>query len=438
MGLLFYKEAAMDWLEKLKKLEPLKLYTVLSAILSLLAAGPGSYLLLRLWAKLDPQSALQMALFMGAMGLGMTSVNYLLVRLVIRTRIQSYSAFVDQVAKGNLGLRLEESKNDLFGQFAANLNAMAMGMQVIVREVVGIAHKVSASAESLSASAEQMNASAEEITSTVQQIAKGVETQAEKTVETSQVMSNMSGMVQQVAGKSEAASRVSNQAWETAVRGNEAVQEALERMNQIFDTATQSASAVRGLGEQSKQIGQVVGLITGIADQTNLLALNAAIEAARAGEAGRGFAVVADEVRKLAEGSAKAAAEIGKLIKQIQAETTRAVVSMEHGAQELARGREVASRAGVSLEEILQVVRQVDEMAKEIYALTRQQAAGTDQVVKAVEEIAAVAEETAAGTQEASASTQEQTASMQEMAAAAQELADLAETMKSLVSRFKL
>jgi methyl-accepting chemotaxis protein len=195
---------------------------------------------------------------------------------------------------------------------------------------------------------------------------------------------------------------------------------------------------VRGLGEHSKQIGQVVAIITGIADQTNLLALNAAIEAARAGESGRGFAVVADEVRKLAEGSARAAAEIGKLIKQIQVETARAVHNMEHSAAELDRGREVTARAGASLEEILRVVRQVDDMAKEIYSLTRQQASGSDQVVRAVEEIAAVAEETAAGTQEASASTQEQTASMQEMAAAAQELADLAETMKGLVSRFQL
>ncbi len=179
-------------------------------------------------------------------------------------------------------------------------------------------------------------------------------------------------------------------------------------------------------------------VISDIADQTNLLALNAAIEAARAGEAGRGFAVVADEVRKLAEGSASAAAEIGKLIKQIQAQTARAVRNMEDSADELARGKAVATRAGSSLEEILRVVRQVDDMAKEIYKLTREQASGSDQVVRAVEEIAAVAEETAAGTEEASASTEEQTASMQEMAAAAQELADLAETMKALVSRFQL
>jgi methyl-accepting chemotaxis protein len=418
--------------------EPLVRFTAYSGLLSVAATGLTALLVCRLALRLDGLETLRISLVAMGGGLVMTVANYLIVRSILRPRIRAFSRFVDQVAKGDLKTRLEEGGGDLFGQFGGNLNAMADGVREIVSQVVGIAHKVSASAESLSASAEQMNASAEEITSTVQQIAKGVETQAGKTVETSQVMAKMSETVQQVAGQAEAASRVSNQALDTAVRGSEAVQESVEKMNQIFDFANQSAQAVRGLGEHSKQIGQVVGIITGIADQTNLLALNAAIEAARAGEAGRGFAVVADEVRKLAEGSASAAAEIGKLIKQIQAQTARAVRNMEDSADELARGKAVATRAGSSLEEILRVVRQVDDMAKEIYKLTREQASGSDQVVRAVEEIAAVAEETAAGTEEASASTEEQTASMQEMAAAAQELADLAETMKALVSRFQL
>jgi methyl-accepting chemotaxis protein len=293
-------------------------------------------------------------------------------------------------------------------------------------------------ATNLASSASEMNAASEEITATVQQISKGMETQAVRTSETSEVMTRMSKNVGLMADKSASVAEVSAQAWETAVKGGESVKEAVRRINEIFNKAQESARSVESLGAHSKKIGQVVSIITGIADQTNLLALNAAIEAARAGEAGRGFAVVAEEVRKLAEGSARAAGEINKLIKEIQSETLKAVERMGQGSKELNDGREVVNQAGASLEEIIKVVRRVDEITKEIFQLTQKQAQGTDQVVKAVEEIAAVAEETAAGTQEASASTEEQTASMEEMVTAARELEETAEHLGRLVARFKV
>ena len=362
-----------------------------------------------------------------------------LAHRLIEKRIKEYTYFVEGIAAGRLDQDpIVTDGIGLFGGMAASLNGMESQIREIVSKVTAVAVKVSTSAESLSASAEEMNAAAEEVTSTVQQISKGMETQAEKTSETSQVMNEMSVMVDRMADRSAAVAEVSAQAWETAVRGGDAVKEAVIKINEIFETVNESATMVEGLGKHSKKIGQVVGIITGIADQTNLLALNAAIEAARAGEAGRGFAVVAEEVRKLAEGSAKAAGEIGKLIKEIQLETDRTVRSMSAGKEELNVGKEVVDRAGASLEEIIKVVRRVDEITKEIFSLTQKQAEGTERVVRAVEDIAAVAEETAAGTQQASASTEEQTASMEEMAAAARELADTADQLASLVSKFKL
>jgi methyl-accepting chemotaxis protein len=411
-------------LKKIQEIEPLMLFAALSGVMSLVAGGGGGLVLARLGMQLDWPRALQLSLLATIAGLGMTLLNYLIITLIIRPRIKRYAHFVDQVAKGNLNIRLDDTSQDLFGQFAGNLNAMALGVQEIVSQVVGIAHKVSASAESLSASAEQMNASAEEITSTVQQIAKGVETQAEKTVETSQVMSGISGMVQQVAGKAEAVARVSNQAWETAVRGSEAVKESVEKMNQIFDTANQSAQTVRGLGEHSKQIGQVVGIITGIADQTNLLALNAAIEAARAGEAGRGFAVVADEVRKLAEKTVQATQQVATGINAVRDGARRASEGMGGAAEAVERSTSLADTAGNTLQEILRISQGSADQVRNIATASEEQSASAEEISRSVDLVREVSDRTAQDMAEA-------TLAVEELARLADDLTDIIAKMQT-------
>jgi len=173
------------------------------------------------------------------------------------------------------------------------------------------------------------------------------------------------------------------------------------------DAVEESAEVVQGLGERSKQIGEIVSVITGIAEQTNLLTLNAAIEAARAGEAGRGFAVVADEVKNLAEESKGAAEKISTLIKETQSETERAVKSMEAGTAEVEEGANIVNEALVALENIAAGSQEVANMVEEISASTQQQQVGIENVVKSIDGIAAVAQESAAGTQEASGAAQE-------------------------------
>ena len=212
----------------------------------------------------------------------------------------------------------------------------------------------------------------------------------------------------------------------------------VEKMSRIYETVTASSAVVKKLGERSEQISEIINVITGIADQTNLLALNAAIEAARAGEAGRGFAVVAEEVRKLAEGSAKAADQIGRLIKEIQKETMEAVNAMQAGSKEVTEGRDVITKAGDALAEIIKVVENTASMVEQISAASQQMSAGTKQVVKSVDDIASTAEEAASATEEASASTEEMTASMQEMSASAQELAEMAVNLRDVVGKFKV
>ena len=361
-----------------------------------------------------------------------------MLRTILLPSFRAIAAHLAALARGEFDHAPPHLRGtELFGRTAESLEALTAFLQSNGRALTDAAGQVRRHALSLSQAAEEMNAASEEITSTVQQISRGMETQASRTGETSEVMNAMSQTVKQMAERSAAVAEASANAWETALKGGEAVKDAVRKIGEISAKAVESSRTVEGLGRTSKKIGQVVQIITGIADQTNLLALNAAIEAARAGEAGRGFAVVAEEVRKLAEGSAKAAAEINKLVREIQTETDRTVARMTEGAAELKEGREVVNLAGASLEDIIKVVRRVDELAKEIFQLTQKQAQGTEQVVKAVEEIAAVAEETAAGTEQASASTQQQTASMEEMVTAARELAATAESLGVLVKHFK-
>jgi methyl-accepting chemotaxis protein len=195
-------------------------------------------------------------------------------------------------------------------------------------------------------------------------------------------------------------------------------------MNRIASVVNQSAQTVRALGKSSDQIGEIIGVIDDIADQTNLLALNAAIEAARAGEQGRGFAVVADEVRKLAERTTKATKEIAGMIKQIQSETIGAVSAMEEGTKEVENGKMLADKAGISLREIVDVSQKVTDMVAQIAAASEQQSSASEQISKNVEAISSVTGQTASGTQQ--------------IARAAEDLNRLTENLQQLVGRFKL
>lgn len=308
----------------------------------------------------------------------------------------------------------------------------------ISKPIAAIAERLSASSQQLSATAQEMNATTEEVSSTVQQIAKGSEITAQKVEETSKVMEQMNASVSQVATGAQSAASTALQASQTAQKGGDAAKDAINKMTQIAAVVVTSADTIKKLSERSEQISEITDVITGIADQTNLLALNAAIEAARAGEQGRGFAVVAEEVRKLAEGSAKAADQIGKLVKDVQKETAQAVLGIEGLVKETGAVKDIAQRVAEDLDKIIKNAEGVASQAEQVSAATEQMSAGTKQVVKSVDEIAATAEEAASSTEEASASTQEMTASMEEMAASAQELSEMAIGLRDLVGKFKV
>ena len=204
-------------------------------------------------------------------------------------------------------------------------------------------------------------------------------------------MEEMSATVIEVAKNSQQASESARSAHETAARGGDVVGQAIEAMKEVAESTTVSAVTVKSLGKRSEDIGSIVSVINEIADQTNLLALNAAIEAARAGEQGRGFAVVADEVRRLAERTSKATKEISGMITAIQEETGKAVGAMNSGVSRVENGVKLANQAGEALHQIVSGVENVSEMIGQIATSAEEQSATTDEITQSMDSIAGVA-----------------------------------------------
>ncbi|MEE9167901.1 MAG: methyl-accepting chemotaxis protein [Candidatus Neomarinimicrobiota bacterium] len=349
---------------------------------------------------------------------------------------------VDRVSEiagsaGDLTAEVPVTTKDEVGDLAGAFNKMLRGLKEMIIKIMGNAASVSASSQQLSSSAQQTNASAQQVSSTIQQLAKGAQSQAERVEETTRVMEQLNAAITQSAQSAGQAAAASTRASQSAQRGAETVKESVETMDKISDTTTVTSEAVSKLGERSEQMAEIVDVITNVADQTNLLALNAAIEAARAGEAGRGFAVVAEEVRKLAESSGKSASEIGDLIKQTIKETNEAVKNMDTTSREVTAGKDLITKSGAALEEIVAANQNVSTMLQQISAASQQMSSGARQVVGSVEEVATIAEEASTSTQQAGASTQQMVATMQEMTSSAQSLAEMGVELNNLVSEFK-
>jgi len=352
--------------------------------------------------------------------------------------IQRLTETSETVASGDLSKVIELKSTGDVQKLIESFKLMLNSLRDIVTDVRETSSLVSTTSDSLASISEEMNSTTEEVSTAIQRIASGSQHQAERIKEVVKIVGDQLTSVEQVVSSAESAADASTKASEVAQKGGDSAQVALQKMREIQAVVDGATEIVRKLGERTKEIHQIVNVITNIAQQTNLLALNAAIEAARAGEHGRGFAVVADEVRKLAEGSGRAASQISVLVDQIETETRKAVDQMENGAKDVSVGATVIDSALASLEDIAATIEETAAMVEEITAATEEQKASAERIVQAVDEVAKIAEDTSAASEETCISTESLTASMQEMTASAQELARLAGIMQGSVERFVL
>ncbi|MBJ6724583.1 methyl-accepting chemotaxis protein [Geomesophilobacter sediminis] len=311
---------------------------------------------------------------------------------------------------GDLSKRLPVESSDELGEVCRWFNRFVDHVHDIISQVAATTVHIASSATQLNATAEQIATAAEEV--------------ASQSVAVATASEEMAATSQEISGNCVLAAEVSSEAGSTAQSGARVVEATLSGMQEIARCVEDSAKTVASLGDRSDQIGAIVGTIEDIADQTNLLALNAAIEAARAGEQGRGFAVVADEVRALADRTTRATREIGEMIRTIQRETTGAVSGMGEGVREVGKGMENSRQSGAALHQIVDAIDRVASQVHQIATAAEEQSAVTAEITGNIQQITDVVHETARGAHET--------------ASAASQLSGLAQTLERMVGRFKL
>ncbi len=405
---------------------------------------------------------------------------------------KSMAVTAEHMAEGDFTVEVQpKDDGDTLGHAFVNMTG---NLRRALSQVMENAGQLDLASEELTRAATQAEQATSQIATTIQQVARGTTMQSESVSKTagsveqmgraidgvargaqdqataitsaSTITGQLTKAIEQVAENTRLSTNSSSETARTARVSTAIVEETVQGMQSIKAKVGASAQKVEEMGKRSAQIGMILETIEDIASQTNLLALNAAIEAARAGEHGKGFAVVADEVRKLAERSANATREIADLIKGIQQTVNEAVSAMEEGSLEVEKGVEKGSQAGEALESILKAVEDVakqteqaanamDEMNKsanelvsamdsvsavveENTAATEEMAAGSQEVTQSIENIASVSEENSAAIEEVSASTEEMSAQVEEVTASAQALSEMAQQLKNAVSQFKV
>lgn len=394
----------------------------------------------------EPMSEVMAAVFHSAMATGIITLLAVLIALisayyVARNTVRPLERLVfaaEQVAQGDMTHRIDVHGVTEINKLTDAFNTMITALGTLVKKTSATAQTVTAASEELAASSGEVGKAAEEVAITIQTVAEGANKQVNLADNSAQTIKQMVDAITNTSKAAHAVAAASEQSEKAAENGSEQIGMAVIKMNQIQQDVSQATSKIHALGDKSRQIGQIVDVITGIAGQTNLLALNAAIEAARAGEQGRGFAVVADEVRKLAEQSEAAAREIATIIQAIQNETVETVSAIDKGGREVAVGVQVVESSGAAFKEIYDAVKNVREEVIRIVSLTDEQQRRSGQVEAAVHDIADAARLNAASAEQVAAASQEQNASVQEIAAASQGLAQMATELQQAVLKFRM
>ncbi|RMH09571.1 MAG: methyl-accepting chemotaxis protein [Nitrospirae bacterium] len=336
-------------------------------------------------------------------------LGMLIGRAVVR-QLKPVMDVAERASQGDLTARVPVKTADELGQMGEAFNRFLDTLNRMLGQTASVAHTVAAAAEQLSANGQQVATASREQASQSMHVASSVE--------------EMSATANEMSKNAQVMASTANDLSQTAVQGGEVVANSMRGMDIVAKTMQSSAERIQLLGQRSQEIGEIIRVIEDIADQTNLLALNAAIEAARAGEQGRGFAVVADEVRKLAERTGKATKEIASVIETVQAGTKEAVVSMEAGTAEVQNGMQLVNEAGVRLNEIVEGVQKVTQMVQQMASSIEEQTQVTEQIAGSVQSVAGLS--------------QQNENSVEQVVAATSDLARTAAQLQSELQRFRL
>ncbi|MGE5498404.1 MAG: methyl-accepting chemotaxis protein [Syntrophothermus sp.] len=328
----------------------------------------------------------------------------------LRDSVNSLLGEMQKFADGDLTVKIKVEKNDIIGNLFTGFNQTVETFNKLVTNVTHAVNATASSVNEISASSEQMAAGSQEQTQQTSEIASSVEEMTKTIMETTQNVNNAAGMARTASIAAE--------------KGSSKVEETKKGIHKIVTSSAETAKIITSLSHKSDQIGEITQVIDDIADQTNLLALNAAIEAARAGEQGRGFAVVADEVRKLAERTTKATKEIADTIKAIQLEAKEADNSMNVAKSAVEEGMKLTEDVAVVLSQIMGEVEKVNDVVAQVAAASEEQSATAEQISKNIEGISSVSQESASG--------------IQQIARASEDLSNLATNLQGMINKFRL
>lgn len=368
-----------------------------------------------------------------AIGIGFTCA------LSISRPVQQVSQRVKLIAEGDLSHDLlTTNAKDEIGELTASTNTMNMKMRDMLQRIQDVSNEVAAHSEELLQSSIEIKTGTEQVALTMNDIAEGTESQANNTSDLSNLMSDFVIRMNEASQNGQHVQSNSNQVIALTNSGQSLIKASTDQMTKIDRIVHEAVEKVEGLNRKSQDISKLVIVINDIAAQTNLLALNAAIEAARAGEQGQGFAVVAEEVRKLAEQVSLSVIDIEHIVEQIVEETNTVTTSLTRSYEEVQQGTEQIS---LTNQTFIEIDSAVTDMAENIASVSRnldQLVENSAKIDKAIEEIAAISQESAAGVEQTSATMQQTSSAMEEISNSSHQLAKMAETLNDQVGQFKL